>query len=201
MREAGRTRKMKRIGTTGLGIVLAFVILAGLGSGSAAAAGNRKLVEGTVYDTTCATSCLPECPPPPHCGPITARMLNAVVCPQAQRAIVCPLTVSGAGAATPRICLQGSPCGGITYPVYSGEGAVVNVRKRGSSNVLTTLPVLEGHFKIRLGAGEYVLHPYLPEAQCWSGLVERVKVTAKTAGPIPASIEVTNACVAYPDAR
>jgi hypothetical protein len=192
---------MGRLRIAGVGVLALLTLLAGLGSGSAAAAGNRKLVEGTVYDTTCATACVPGCPPPPHCGPITTRMLEAVVCAQPQRAIVCPLSDSAPGAATPRICLQGSPCGGITYPVYSGEGAVVNVRKRGSSSVLATLPVLEGHFQIRLAPGEYVLHPYLPEAQCWSGLVERVKVTPKTAGPIPASIEVTNACVAHPDVR
>jgi hypothetical protein len=191
---------MRRIGTTGLGVVLAFVVLAGLGSGSAGAAGHRKLVEGTVFDTTCATSCVPECPPPPHCGPITAEQLNAVVCARVQPAIVCPLADS-IGPPTQRICLQGSPCGGITYPVYSGEGAFVDVRKRGSATVLATLPVVEGHFSIRLGPGEYVPRPYLPEPQCWSGLVERVKVTARTAGPIPASIEVTNACVAHPDVK
>ena len=55
---------------------------------------------------------------------------------------------------------------------------MVNVRKRGSATVLATLPVVEGHFKIRLGPGEYVLHPYLPEPQCWSGDRGRVKVDA-----------------------
>ena len=71
------------------------------------------------------------------------------------------------------------------YPVYSGEGAIVNVRKRGSATVLATLPVVEGHFKIRLGAGEYVLHPYLPEEPCWSGVPVTVKVTARTARADP----------------
>jgi hypothetical protein len=189
---------------TGIVVLAALLIaLAGLGSGSAAAAGNRKLVEGTVYDTTCATGCVPECPPPPHCGPIPApRSKGDIVCAQdaAARLIACPLTDARATPAAPAICLQGTPCGGVTYPVYSGEGAVINVRERGSSQVLATLPVTEGHFQVRLGPGDYVLHPYLPEASCWSGEVERVKVTAKSAGPIPASIEVTDRCVARPDA-
>jgi hypothetical protein len=184
---------MRRTGKGLVALALLVVFLAGLGSGSAAAAGHQKLVEGTVYDTTCATLCVPECPPPPHCGPITARVGSDVIC--AQRLIVCPLYES-----KPQICLQGSPCGGGAYPVYSGEGAVVNVRKRGSAKVLATLPVIEGHFKIRLAPGEYVLHPYLPEQSCWSGDPERVKVTARTQGPIPASVDVSNACAARPDA-
>lgn len=138
---------------------------------------------------------MPECPPPPHCGPITVQARGNVVC--AQRRIVCPLSTTSAGS--PQICLQGSPCGGVAYPVYPGEGAVINVRKRGSATVLATLSVVEGHFKIRLGPGEYVLHPYLPEAACWHGEPERVKVTARTQGPIPASVEVSNSCVAHPD--
>ena len=32
----------------------------------------------------------------------------------------------------------------LVYPVYSGEGAVVKVRRRGSATVLATLPVVEG---------------------------------------------------------
>ena len=180
----------------GIGLVALFAcatIFAGLGSGSAAAAGNRKLVEGTVYDTTCATTCVPQCPPPPHCGPIPAAGGSAdTVC--AQRLIVCPL------AASPRICLQGSPCGGVVYPVYSGEGATVNVRRRGSPTVIATLPVVEGHFEIRLGTGQYVIHPYLSEEPCWSGMPWRVKIFPREQGPIPFSLEVSNGCVAHPDA-
>ncbi len=173
-------------------LVVAVTLLAGLGSGSAAA-GQKKLVEGTVYDTTCVTVCVPGCPPPPHCGPIKARARGAVVC--AQRMIACPLSDS-----TPQICLQGNSCGG-TYPVYSGEGAVVNVRKRGSTTVLATLPVVEGRFQIRLGPGEYVLHPYLPEESCWSGASGQVKVVAGERGPISTSLDVTNRCVAQPNAE
>jgi hypothetical protein len=155
-----------------------------VGAASASAAGHRKLVDGTVYDTTCVTACEPECPPPPHCGPITAQSRADLVCAQRQRVIVCPLETTATAS---------------TYPVYSGEGAVVNVRKRGSATVLAQLPVVEGHFKIRLGPGEYVLHPYLPEEQCWSGEPERVKVTARMRGPIPSSLEVSDSCVAHPD--
>jgi hypothetical protein len=161
-------------------LVALLTIAAGLGSGSASAAGNRRLVEGTVYDTTCATACTPECPPPPHCGPITANKASAdVVCPLREKRII-----------------EGCPTS--PFPVYSGEGAVMKVRKRGSATVLATLPVVEGHFKIRLGPGGYVLHPYLPEEPCWSGEPERVKVTAKTQGPISASINVSNGCAAHP---
>lgn len=163
------------------GAVVILVIASGLGPGSAGAAGHRKLVEGTLYDTTCVTVCEPECPPPPHCGPITAdsRAGADIVC--AQRVIACPLAKTAAASA---------------YPVYADEGAVVNVRRRGSATVLAQPQVVEGHFKIRLGPGEYVLHPYLPEAQCWTGEAERVKVTARTQGPIPASLTVSDSCVA-----
>jgi hypothetical protein len=190
---------MGKVRIAAVGVLALLTLLAGLGSGSAAAAGNRKLVEGTVYDTTCATSCVPECPPPPHCGPITAQSSPDFICPlREKRIIACPL----AEADSAIVCVQAEGCpptGG--YPLYSGEGGVVKVRWRGSATVLATVPIVAGHFKISLGVGEYVLHPYLPEPQCWSGLIERVKVTAKTAGPIPASIEVTNACVAHPDLR
>ncbi|MFT3863172.1 MAG: hypothetical protein QM729_02785 [Solirubrobacterales bacterium] len=172
---------MRRFG--GLLGCLVVLLVFGVGLGSAAGAGHRKLVEGTVYDTTCATVCEPECPPPPHCGPITADSRADVVC--AQRIIVCPL--EKATSASP-------------YPVYSGEGAIVHVRRRGSAKVLAQLKVVEGHFKIRLGPGEYVLHPYLPEEQCWSGEPELVKVTAKTQGPIPASLQVSDSCAAHPGA-
>ena len=74
----------------------------------------------------------------------------------------------GSRPATPAFCIRGEPCG-VDYPVYSGEGAIVNVRRRGSATVLATLPIVEGHFKIRLGPGEYVFHPCLPEEQCWTG--------------------------------
>ncbi len=175
---------------TALACALALLgLLAGLGSGTAVAAGHKKLVEGTVYDVTCATTCEPECPPPPHCGPITAASRADVVCAQdslRKRIIACPLSRAATGSA---------------YPVYSGEGAVVNVRKRGSATVLAQLPVVEGHFKIRLGPGEYVLHPYLPEGSCWSGEAERVTVTAKTQGTIPASLEVSDSCVAHPNSE
>jgi hypothetical protein len=188
---------MGRLRIAVVGVLALLTLLAGLGSGSAAAAGHRKVVEGTVYDTTCATACVPECPPPPHCGPITAQSRAAIVCPlELKRIIACPLVKADSAI----VCVQAEDCppaGG--YPVYSGEGAVINVRKRGVSTVLATLPIVEGHFQVRLGPGEYVLHPYLPEPQCWSGVVERVKVSAKTAGPIPASIKVTNSCVVHPD--
>jgi hypothetical protein len=176
---------MRRAALVGLVVVVApAVLLPG-----AASAGNRKLVEGTVYDTTCATSCVPECPPPPHCGPIPAARASAdIAC--AQRLIVCPL------AASPRICLQGSPCGGVVYPVYSGEGATVNVRRRGSPTVIATLPVVEGHFEIRLGPDEYVFHPYLPEESCWPGSYETVTVPPRWRGPVPAAIDVFDRCVA-----
>jgi hypothetical protein len=169
----------------------AVVALAALAPGLASA-GNRKLVEGTVYDTTCATTCEPECPPPPHCGPIpVAGAGTDIVC--AQRLIVCP------PATSPRICLQGSPCGRTIYPLYSGEGAVVKVRKRGSATVIATVPIVEGHFETRLAPGAYMVRPFLPEPQCWSGTKIDVLVTPTLKGPVPAHLWVTNSCVAHPD--
>jgi hypothetical protein len=184
------------MGTQLVCLVALLVVLVGLGSGSAAAAGNRKLVEGTVYDTTCATACAPECPPPPHCGPITAQRASAaIVCPLSKAAIFCPLETTRRAV----VCVLAEGCPTSGFPVYSGEGAMVKVRRRGSATVLATLAVTEGHFQIRLGPGQYVLHPYLAEELCWSGDPERVKVTAKTQGPIPASIDISDRCVVHSD--
>jgi hypothetical protein len=168
-------------------------VVAGLGAGPATGAGPRKLVEGTVYDTTCATTCTPECPPIP-CGPVTQSAKARYVCAQRQRLIVCPLTKRTV------VCVK-APCPGTTvYPVYSGEGAVVKVRRRGSSTVVATLPIVEGHFKIALGNGQWVFRPFLPEEPCWSGESWRVKVWPKEQGPIPLQLLVSNGCVAHPDA-
>jgi hypothetical protein len=62
-----------------LGLVLVVAAPAGLMTGSASAGGSKKLVEGTVYDMTCATVCVPECPHPP-CGPVTQAGTTKVVC-------------------------------------------------------------------------------------------------------------------------
>ncbi len=181
-------------------MVALVALVVALATGSAAAAGGKKLVEGTVYDATCAgtLTCGTGCPPPPHCGPITAQSTADVVCLQPKRAIACPLSDSPA-AVSPPICLPASGC--ATYPVYTEEGAVVNVRRRGSSTLIAQLPVVEGHFKIRLGPGEYVLHPYLPEEGCWSGQTTMIKIWERYKGAIPASIDVTNNCVAHPDSE
>jgi hypothetical protein len=184
---------MRRL-TAALGLMVLVSLMAGLVAGSAAAAGPKKLVEGTVYDTTCTSVCAPECPPPPHCGPITQEQATKVVCAQrAARLIVCPLYKTV-------VCVQ-APCPGPTpYPVYSGEGAVVKVRKRGSTTVLATLPVVEGHFKIRLAPGYYELRPFLPEPECWSGTKHEVLVTPKATSPVSSELWVANSCVAHPDA-
>jgi hypothetical protein len=154
-------------------------LFAGLGSGTAVA-GSKKLVEGSVYDTTCVTVCTPPCPPP--CGgPIPAPQSRSdAIC--AQAAIVCPLD---------RV--------GPTSRLYLGEGSVVNVRKRGSTTVTARLPIVEGHFKIRLEPGEYVFHPYLAEEQCWSAEPTSAKVTAKSKSPVAVTMSATNRCVVHSD--
>jgi hypothetical protein len=187
-----------------LGAMALVALVAMFVAGSAAAAGNKKLVEGTLYDTTCGTFCEPACPPPPHCGPITAGGTNsAIVCPLRERRIIaCPLVGSNSTASS-QACVLDTPCGEDgTFPIYSGEGATINIRKRGSAKVLATLPVVEGRFKIRLGPGAYVLHPYLPEPQCWSsiGAALPLEVSARWKGPITAPISVIDTCVAHPDA-
>jgi hypothetical protein len=190
---------MRRL-STAAGLAVLVVVAMGLVAGSASAAGNKKLVEGTVYDTTtCISVCAPECPPPPHCGPITARSRADLVC--AQRLIVCPLYGVPTRALSPRqVCLPETPCGDDgTDPVYSGEGATINIRRRGSASVLVTLPVLEGHFKTRLGPGEYVLHPHFSEPQCWLGIPAPLMVSARSQGPIAVPISAANSCV-IPDA-
>jgi hypothetical protein len=166
-------------------------------AGSAAAAASKKLVEGTVYDTTCATVCVPECPPLPHCGPITAGAKTGIACPMAERMIACPLS-----RASVIVCVQAEGCPGTTSPpVWSGEGGVVTVRERGSAKVLAKLPITEGHFSTPLGAGEYVLRPYLPEPKCWSGEPARITVDLATRGPVSAALDVSNSCVAHPDSQ
>jgi hypothetical protein len=154
------------------------MLFVGLGSGTAAA-GGKKLVEGTVYDTTCVTVCQPECPPPPHCGPVpVTKGKQKVIC--AQASIVCPLY---------RIAPGGQ--------VYTGEGSLVNVRKIGSAKVLARLPVVEGHFKVRLAPGQYIFHPYMAEEQCWSAEPWRVEVSPRQQGPIATSLGATNTCVVH----
>lgn len=180
---------MRRLATA-LGLVVLVALAAGLVAGSATGAGSKKLVEGTVYDTTCATSCAPECPPIP-CGPVTQAASGSYVC--AQRLIVCPLAKRAV------VCVK-APCPGTTpYPVYSGEGGVVKVRKRGSTTVLATVPIVEGHFKIELAFGEYMLRPFLPEPECWSGDKTAVWVSRQFKGPLPSFLHVSNSCVAHPD--
>jgi hypothetical protein len=173
---------MRRVGTRLIALVALAMLFAGLGSGSAAAA-SKKLVEGTVYDGTCVSVC---CPPP--CGPIPAPQSRSdVIC--AQASIVCPLNAS------PRICLPSSNCG--ANPIYSGEGSLVNVRKRGSATVLARLSIVEGHFTIRLAPGEYVFHPYLAEEQCWSAEPVTAKVTANLHSPVPVTLNATNRCIVH----
>ncbi len=188
---------MRRFGTALVCVLALTGILAGLGSGTAVAAGHKKLVEGAVYDTTClATGCETGCPPPPTCGPITAESSGTVVCAQAQkRAVACPLG-SEVVETSPPVCLPTEGC--HVYPVYSGEGATVNVRRRGSAKLIANVPVVEGHFSIRLGAGEYVFHPYLAEEPCWSGEVGRTKVPRKWKGPWSVELDVHDSCVAHP---
>jgi hypothetical protein len=183
---------MRRVATA-LVLAVLVAVVAGLVAGSAAAGGTKKLVEGTVYDTTCAASCVPECPPPPHCGPITQSKKAAVICAQQEkRMIVCPLYKTV-------VCVQ-APCPGPgVYPVYSGEGAIVNVRRAGKAAVIAALPVVEGHFQIRLGPGKYILHPVLPEPQCWTKEWWPIIVSRRQRGPIPVSLDVSNSCVAHPD--
>jgi hypothetical protein len=185
---------MRRVGI-GLVGLLAFVALA---SGSASAAGGKKLVEGTVYDATCVTVCQPECPPPPHCGPITQAARSAVVC--AQKMIVCPLYDARGIGAAPDFCIQGQPCG-VDYPIYSGEGSLVNVRKRGSATVIARLPIVAGHFKIRLAPGTYVFHPYMAEEGCWSAPPMTTEVGAKSQSPVPVTFDATNRCVVHTDVK
>jgi hypothetical protein len=174
---------MRRFGV----LLVGLLVLGAFVAGGASAAGNKKVVEGTVYDATCVTVCTPPCPPP--CGPIPVqRSRSDVICAQAR--IVCPLY-----GASPRICLPSSNCPG--FPVYTGEGSLVNVRKRGSATVVARLPIVEGHFRIRLAPGEYVFHPYMAEERCWSSEPVIARVTAKLKSPVPVTLDATNRCVMH----
>jgi hypothetical protein len=178
---------MRRSVVTGglVALVVALVV------GSAAAAPGKKVVEGTVYDTTCGgTVC--GCPTPPCGGPVTQGRSD-LICAEPQRRIVCPLA-----KAAPDFCIQDQPCGTV-YPVYEGEGAYVQVRRRGSAKVIATAPVVAGHFRLTLGFGEYVMRTFLPEPQCWQGTKQGVLVSRRLNGPAPAILYVDDACVAHPD--
>lgn len=165
---------MKRATIAGLLMVLVALFAAP----GTSAAKDKKLVEGTVYDTTCATICPPECPPPPHCGPVAApKSQGAVIC--AQASIVCPLYRIAPGAS-----------------IYTGEGSLVNVRKRGSATVIARLPIVAGHFQIRLAPGEYVFRPYMAEEQCWSAERVTALVPAKASSPVSVTLNATDACAA-----
>lgn len=178
---------MRRLGILLVGLVGLLAVV----PGGASAAGNAKMVEGSVYDTTCVSICMPECPPPPHCGPLPRAGKGDVICAQAQ--IVCPLY------AAPRVCLPSGNCGG--YPIYTNEGSLVNVRKRGSATVLARLPIVAGHFRIRLAPGEYVFHPYMAEERCWSAAPVIGQVTPRLKSPVPVILDATNRCVVHADAK
>lgn len=188
---------MSRLGVRLAGLVGLVALAAAVLPGTALA-GNKKLVEGTVYDTTCAgVTCGIECPPPPHCGPVTARAEKRIVCPMGARMIACPLARAGV-----IVCVQAEGCPGrVGPPVWTGEGGVVTVRRRGSAKVLAKLPVAEGHFSTRLAPGEYVLRAYPPEPQCWSGEKTMLAVSARAKGPLPAAVDVSDSCVAHPGAK
>jgi hypothetical protein len=182
---------MRRAATALICVTAIAVVFAGLGSGTATA-GNKKLVEGIVLDGTCGVSCLPPCPPP--CGPIPAPQSRGdVIC--ARASIVCPLTQKQRTVA-PDFCIQGEPCG-VVDPIYSGEGSLVNVRKRGSTEVIARLPIVEGHFKIRLAPGNYVFHPYMAEEQCWSAEPATTKVAADLRGAVTVRIYAHNSCAIH----
>jgi hypothetical protein len=163
------------------------ILALAVASGSASAAGNKKLVEGTVYDATCVAVCVPPCPPP--CGPVPApNSRSNLLCAQGQ--IVCPLY-----DASPRICLPSSNCGG--FPIYTGEGSLVNVRRRGSATVIARLPIVEGHFKIRLAPGEYRFRPYMAEEQCWAAEPVSVRIFRSLKSPVPVTLDATNRCIVH----
>jgi hypothetical protein len=191
----------ERFGARIVGALALAALVMALVAGSAAAAGSKKLVEGTVYDTTCVTACLPDCPPPPHCGPITAGGKEGVVCPMAERMIACPLSKANRAQRVFRLCSLGGPVScGTEFPVYMGDGAVVTVRSKRTGGVIGPLPVVEGHFKVRLGPGYWVIRPYIPpEPECWTG-PQTIEVTAKMKSPVSAVVDVSDQCVAHPDA-
>ncbi len=112
----------------------------------------------------------------------------------AQRLIACPLY-----AGAPRTCLPSSNCGG--NPIYSGEGSLVNVRRRGSATVIARLPIVEGHFKLLLPPGEYVFHPYMAEEQCWSAAPVTTKIAPRLQGPVPVTLDANNRCVVHTDVK
>jgi hypothetical protein len=170
-------------------------LIAVLVTGSAAAAGNRKLVEGTLYDASCGGAiCGGECPPP--CGPIMqSRSRNDLTCAQTQRRIVCPLASTSRAQRVVKVCSLGGPvpCG-TEYPVYMGEGTVVTVRSKKTGRTIGPLPVVEGHFKVRLGPGYWVIRPYIPpEPNCWTGQ-QTIEVTAQMKSPVPVVVDVSDSC-------
>jgi hypothetical protein len=179
MARGGYTWSMRR------GALVAVLLAALVWAASAQAAQPSSGVRGTVLDTTCASGCQAECPPPPVCrGPHACT----------GRLIVCPLNRS------PLICTQAG-CPGppiVRYPLYEGTAATVLVRRAGAAKPLMRVPVNGGHFDARLAPGRYVLRAVVGEP-CWTGTRQTVKVEAGRFGA--ATLEVSDGCVAHPDAR
>ena len=152
--------------------------------GSAAAAGNKKLVEGTVLRHDLRRTCVrPNARRRRTAGRSPRRDERGDRLPAGASAIIaCPLSRASA-----IVCVQAEGCPGTSR--LPGL-----VRRRGGGQrpqarlgaALATLPVVEGHFTIRLAPGEYVLRPYLPEPQCWSGEPTHRLGHREAKGPIPA---------------
>jgi hypothetical protein len=191
----------ERTGAKVLGVLGLVALVAVLVTGSATAAGTSKLVEGTIYDATCAGAiCAGECPPP--CGPIVhAGSRSDVICAQTQERIACPLASPSSAGQVLMLCGLGHPRCGTEFPVYTGEGAVVTVRSKRTGRTIGPLPVVEGHFKVRLAPGYWVVRPYIPpEPDCWTG-PQTIEVAAKMKSPVPAVVDVTDTCLVHPDVK
>ncbi len=171
---------------------LVAMVLAALVWVSAAQAQPSSGVRGTVLDTTCASGCQAECPPPPVCrGPhaCTARL------------IACPLDRSFSESRSESLVCTQAGCPGppiVRYPLYEGEAATVLVRRAGAAKPLMRVPVNGGHFNARLAPGRYVVRATVGEP-CWTGTRQTIVVEAGRFAA--ATLEVNDGCVAHPDAR
>ncbi len=172
------------------GALLAVVLAAFVCASGAQAAQPSSGVRGTVLDTSCASGCEAECPPPPVCrGPHACT----------QRVIACPLSRSQLQSES-LVCTQAG-CPGppiVRYPLYEGAAATVMVRRAGAAQPLMRVPVNGGHFNARLAPGRYVIHATVGEP-CWTGTRETIRVEAGRF--VAATLEVNDGCVVHPDAR
>jgi hypothetical protein len=92
------------------------------------------------------------------------------------------------------------------YKPFTTEGTIVNVRRRGSPDVVATVEPFGGYFQVELPPGRYVMRAVMPPETCTAGQLERVTISARESSPVYVPVGVyqygnwtkEGACAVYP---